>query len=163
MFKIGDKVVYPMHGAGIIISIEEKEVLGVKNKYYIMKMSLDEMNVLIPINNIEALGIRSIIDEKAANKIVHILNQGATNMEKNWSKRYRQNEMTIRNGDAFEIAEIVKNLTIADKNKKLSSGERKILVNAKQLLVSELVLIWGIDKVLVEDKLEKIIENNINI
>ncbi len=160
MFKIGDKIVYPMHGAGIIESIEEKEILGVKNKYYIMKISLDDMRVMIPINNIESLGIRKIIEDDEEHKITEIFKKSVFDMEKNWSKRYRQNEIAMRNGDVFEIAEIVRNLMAADRAKKLSAGEKKILINARQLLVSELMLVWNVDREQAEVKLDKIADIN---
>ncbi|MDF2840707.1 MAG: transcriptional regulator, CarD family [Clostridia bacterium] len=145
MFNIGDKIVYPIHGAGIIESIEEKEILGSKVKYYIMKMPIGEMNVMIPLDNIETLGIRTIIDKQASEKVLDILSQSATEMNNVWTKRYRENEMKIKTGNIFEIAEIVKNLVILNRAKKLSAGEKKILNNAKNILLSELMLVLDVD------------------
>jgi CarD family transcriptional regulator len=145
MFNIGDKIVYPIHGAGIIDSIEEKEILGSKAKYYIMKMPIGDMSVMIPLNNIEALGIRTIIDKEASDRVLEILSEDSTEMNRVWTKRYRENEMKIKTGNIFEIAEIVKNLIILNRAKKLSAGEKKILNNAKSILLSELMLVLEVD------------------
>lgn len=158
MFNIGDKIVYPIHGAGVIESIEEKEVLGSKNKYYIMRMPMGDMRVMIPLDNIEALGIRNVIDRSQAEKVFDVLRQDYTEMTKVWTKRYRENESKIKNGDIFEIAEIVRNLVIMDKAKKLSTGEKKILANAKNILLSELMLVLDADYENMEEILEKFIK-----
>ena len=158
MFNIGDKVVYPMHGAGIIESIEEKEILGSKNKYYIMRMPIEGMSVMIPIDNIEALGIRTVVDKREADRVFEILSQNPTEMNKIWTKRYRENEKIIKNGDIFEISEIVRNLILQDRAKKLSVGEKKILTNAKNILVSELMLSLEIDNNRAESLLEDTIK-----
>jgi CarD family transcriptional regulator len=144
MFNIGDKIVYPIHGAGIIESIEEKEILGNKNKYYIMRIPLSDMRVLIPLDNIEALGIRRVIDREQAEKVLEILAETPTEMNKIWTKRYRENERKIKSGNIMEIAEIVRNLMVLDRIKKLSAGEKKILANAKNILISELMLILDV-------------------
>lgn len=154
MFNLGDKIVYPIHGAGIIESIEEKEILGSKTKYYIMKMPIGEMSVMIPLDNIEALGIRTIIDKAASRKVLDILAQSPTEMSKVWTKRYRENESKIKTGNIYEIAEIVKNLIILDRAKKLSAGEKKILHNAKNILLSELMLVLDVDSQEAENILE---------
>ena len=141
MFNIGDKVVYPMHGAGIIDKIEEKEILGEKRKYYVMRMPIGEMKVMIPVDNISDIGIREIIDEEALEEVMTILHGDKTKMPQNWNRRYRKNMERIKSGDIFEIAAVVRNLTLRDDERTLSTGERKMLNNAKQMLVSELVLV----------------------
>jgi CarD family transcriptional regulator len=158
MFNIGDKIVYPIHGAGIIESIEEKEILGSKNKYYIMRMPLGDMNVMIPLDNIEALGIRNIISKEEAESVFDILSQSPTEMNREWTKRYRENEKKIKDGNIFDIAEIVRNLIILDRSKKLSAGEKKILANAKNILLSELMLVLGLESQEVESYLESTVK-----
>lgn len=157
MFNIGDKIVYPIHGAGIIESIEEKEILGSKNKYYIMRMPLGDMNVMIPLDNIEALGIRTIINKEDAESVFHILSQSPTEMNSVWTKRYRENEKKIKNGNIFDIAEIVRNLIILDRAKKLSAGEKKILTNAKNILLSELMLVLELES----QEIERVLESTV--
>lgn len=141
MFNIGDKIVYPRHGAGIIDGIEEKEVLGEKCKYYVIRIVLVDIKVMVPIDKMENHGIRSITAKNNIDDIYSILSGETSYMCKNWSKRYRENEIKIRNGDIFEISELVKNLTVMDREKKLSSGEKRMLESARQLLISELMLI----------------------
>ena len=157
MFSIGDKVVYPRHGAGVIEGIEEKEVLGEKCKYYVIRIALGDMRVMVPIDNTEIQGIRDITSEDRIDDIYNILSGETSCMCKNWSKRYRESETKIKNGDTFEIAELVKNLTAADREKKLSSGEKRMLESARQLLISELMLI--LDEPY--DKVEEIIQSMI--
>ncbi|HYE11773.1 MAG TPA: CarD family transcriptional regulator [Patescibacteria group bacterium] len=154
MFNMGDKVVYPRHGAGIIDGIEEKQVLGEKCKYYVIRIALGDMRVMVPLDKMEALGIRYITPKDKIDDIYNILSGETSYMCKNWSKRYRGNESKIRNGDIFGIAEIVKNLTVIDREKKLSTGEKRMLESANQLLVSELMLM--LDEPI--DKVEEIIQ-----
>ena len=157
MFNIGDKIVYPMHGAGTIDSIEEKDVLGEKQSYYILKMP-GEVKVMIPTAMAEQVGVRYIIDEGSADKVFKVLEQDETEMNKNWNKRYRDNMDKLKSGNIYEIADVVRNLSFKQKEKGLSTGEKKMLLNAKQILVSELVLVEHSNK----DEMEEIVENKIN-
>ena len=155
MFNIGDKIVYPMHGAGIIVALEEKEILGEKRKYYIMKMPMSEMKVMIPIDNIEDIGIRQIIDGEEMENVLRVLSDETTKMSQNWNRRYRANMDKIKSGDIYEIASVVRNLIMRDREKGLSTGERKMLNNAKQMLVSEMVLVKDIDNESAENLIEE--------
>ncbi len=141
MFNIGDKVFYPRHGAGIIEGIEEKEVLGEKFKYYVIRIALTDMSVMVPIDKTENHGIRHVTSKGKIDDIYNILSGETGLMCKNWGVRFRENEAKIKKGDIFEISELVKNLTAADREKKLSTGEKKMLENAGQLLISELMLV----------------------
>jgi len=140
LYKIGDRVVYPMHGAGVIESIEEKEILGEKRQYYILKLPVGDMKVMIPITNCREVGLREVIDSDGVQKVIGILSDQSTNMSANWNRRYRANLEKIKSGNIYEVAEVVRNLINRDKEKGLSSGERKMLENARQILLSELVL-----------------------
>ena len=157
MFNVGDKIVYPMHGAGTIDSIEEKNILGEKQSYYILKMP-GEVKVMIPTEKAEEVGVRSIIDKSSAEKVFNVLSQNETDMEKNWNKRYRDNMDKMKSGDIYEVADVVRNLSFKQKEKGLSTGEKKMLNNAKQILVSELVLAEHAT----QDEVEEIVENKIN-
>ncbi len=143
MFNIGDKIVYPMHGAGVIEAIEEKEILGTRRKYYIMRMPLDEMKVMIPLDTIDGIGIRQVISSHEVESVFAVLEANETKMPQNWNRRYRANMDQLKTGDIFEVAEVVRNLTLRDREKTLSTGERKILSNARQILISELILATG--------------------
>jgi len=146
MFKVGDKVVYPMHGAGVIEAIEEKEILGEYKRYYVMRLPIGEMKVMIPTNNVDCIGLREVIDEQEVEKVFDVLKASKGKMSTNWNRRYRANLEKIKSGDIYEVAEVVRNLAIRDKEKGLSTGERKMLDSARQILVSELVLAKGIEE-----------------
>ena len=158
MFSIGDMIYYPRHGAGIIEGIEEKEVLGEKCKYYVIRIALGDMKVMVPISKTEFHGIRNITSKDRIDDIYNILSGETSCMCKNWSKRYRENEAIIRRGDVFEISELVKNLTVADRGKKLSTGEKRMLENVRQLLVSELMLMLDEPYEKIEEKVLGIIK-----
>jgi CarD family transcriptional regulator len=143
MFNIGDKIVYPMHGAGTIESIEEKEILGRKNKYYIMRIPIDDMKVMIPIESMGSFGIRDIIGYSQFERVLDIFRQGCNKEYDNWGRRYRNNMNKIKSGDIFKIAEVVRDLMLREVKKGLSPGEKKIMENARQILFSELILVTG--------------------
>ena len=153
MFNVGDKIVYPMHGAGEITSIEEKEILGEKQSYYILKMP-GEVKVMVPTDKVENIGVRNIIEEQDTTKVFKILENDRTDMSMNWNKRYRDNYEKIKTGDIYEVADVVRNLSFKQKEKGLSTGEKKMLNNAKQILVSELVLAGQSDKDQVENMVD---------
>lgn len=158
MFNIGDKIVYPMHGAGIIEGIEEKEILGKKRKYYIMRMPMGDMKVMVPIDSIEDIGIREIIDDEQIEEVLAVLADDQSKMPQNWNRRYRANMDKIKSGDIYEIACVVRNLIIRDREKGLSTGERKMLNNAKQMLISEIVLAKNLVETEAENLIEKVVK-----
>ena len=158
MFNVGDKIVYPMHGAGTIDAIEEKNILGENQSYYIIKMP-GEVKVMVPTNKAEQVGVRNIINKDEAVKVISILGEDETEMSQNWNKRYRDNMEKMKSGDIYEVADVVRNLSFKQKEKGLSTGEKKMLSNAKQILVSELVLAEHASQSEVEEQ----IENKINL
>ena len=158
MFNVGDKIVYPMHGAGTIDSIEEKDILGEKQSYYIIKMP-GEVKVMVPTNKAEQVGVRNIIDKEEAAKVMNILGENETEMSQNWNKRYRDNMDKMKSGNIYEVADVVRNLSFKQKEKGLSTGEKKMLVNAKQILISELVLAEHAS----QEEVEELVGNKINI
>ncbi len=140
MYNVGDHVVYPMHGAGVIVAIEEREVLGEKQEYYIMALPIGDMKVMIPLKSVEELGLRQVSSDETVQDVYRILQGEQTAMSSNWNRRYRANREKIKSGDILEVAEVVRNLTIRENEKGLSTGERKMLENARQILLSELVI-----------------------
>ncbi len=158
MFNIGDKIVYPMHGAGTIDAIEEKNILGEKQNYYIIKMP-GEVKVMVPTDKAEEVGVRNVIGKDEAAKVMSVLGQNETEMSQNWNKRYRDNMDKMKSGDIYEVADVVRNLSFKQKEKGLSTGEKKMLNNAKQILVSELVLAEHAS----QEEVEQLVENKINI
>lgn len=161
MFNVGDKIVYPMHGAGIIESIEEKEILGRKQNYYVVRMPLGDMKVMIPIQNIDGIGIREVIGSQDVDKVLAILQDQNINVTGNWNKRYRENMVKIKSGNIFEVADVVRILMLREKEKGLSTGERKMLNSARQILVSELVLAKDMNQVEIEGIINNYLKSSI--
>ncbi len=135
-----------MHGAGIIEAIEEKEILGEKKHYYIMRMPIGDMKVMVPMGNVEEIGLRDIINEVDVNDVINVLRDEETTIYTNWNHRYRANLDKMKSGDIYAVADVVRSLMDRDKDKSLSTGERKMLENAKQILISELVLVKGLSE-----------------
>lgn len=160
MFNLGDKVVYPMHGAGVIETVEKKEILGEVKNYYVLKMPIGEMKLMIPVDNVDHIGLRNIIDKSLVEKVYDILKQGAVLNGSNWNKRYRDNMVKMKTGDIFEVAQVVRDLTYRDREKGLSTGEKKMLVSAKQMLVSEIALSTNRDGKGIQEYLDNIINED---
>ncbi|PEJ34622.1 transcription factor YdeB [Bacillus pseudomycoides] len=144
MFQIGDNIVYPMHGAGIIEAIEEKEFSGEKQQYYVIKMSISNMQVLIPTGKILSSSIRPVTDILALKHIIHIFQHGESDGLLPWKQRYKVNTDKIKTGKIQEGAEVVRDLMRMKKEKALNTSEKKMLNNAHEFLISELGLIKGI-------------------
>ncbi|MBR5535191.1 MAG: CarD family transcriptional regulator [Clostridia bacterium] len=140
MYSIGDSVVYPLHGAGVIEAIEECEIGGLVHSYYAMRIPLGDMKVLIPVDGAEKIGVRDIIAPEEADKVMDEFRIVDIDTNLNWNKRYRENMVRIKSGNIYEVASVVKSLMMRDKTKGLSTGERKMLANAKQILISEIVM-----------------------
>lgn len=144
MYNIGDKIVYTVHGAGTIVDIQEINILGNVEKYYILQLPINDIKVSVPITEDE--GLRPVITQEEGKKVLEILQDDMTEMSKNWGKRFRNNMENIKTGDIFEIASTVRNLTLLDKLKGLSASEKKMLNNAKRIMASELVIIGMMSK-----------------
>ena len=140
MFKIGDRIAHPMHGAGVIDKIEEKKINGTVRKYYILNIPVGGMVVMIPTESTEAIGVRPIVTADIAEKIINSLSKIESDMTQNWNRRYRENMLRIKSGDLIEVAKVIKGLMERDSQKGLSTGERKMLHSAKQIFISEIVL-----------------------
>ena len=140
LYQVGDKIVHPMHGAGIIDSIVQKKLNGVVRDYYTMKLPAGGMMVLIPIDHVEVIGVRPVVDPSQADAMLAALDKIDVDMTQNWNRRYRENMMRLKSGNLLEVARVVKGLMQRDGERGLSTGERKMLHNAKQILISELVL-----------------------
>jgi CarD family transcriptional regulator len=160
MFNLGDKVVYPMHGAGVIETLESKEILGEVKNYYVLKMPIGEMKLMIPVDNVNNIGLRNIIDKSLVEGVYGILKQAAVLNDSNWNKRFRDNMIKMKTGDIFEVAQVVRDLTYRDKEKGLSTGEKKMLVSAKQMLVSEISLSTESDTSVIQEYLDNIINED---
>ena len=140
MYEVGDKILYPMHGAGIIAGIEERVVLGEKKLYYVMNMPLGAMTVMIPVDNCDEIGVRFIISAEEGRKVLEKFRSIEIDYDDNWNRRHRENMLKLKSGDVFQVLKVVKTLMYMDKKKGLSTSERKMLGVARQIVISELVL-----------------------
>ena len=140
MFQIGDKIVHPMHGAGVIDSIATQRVNGVVRDYYVLKLPVGGMQVMVPTENSAEIGVRPVVAAGKAEEIIVALRDIQVENDSNWNRRYRENMLRLKSGDLMEVARVMKGLILRDEKKGLSTGERKMLHSAKQILISEIVL-----------------------
>lgn len=159
MYHIGDKIVYPMHGAGVIESIEEREVLGKKKTYYIMRMPSGDMTAMIPTEGCDDIGVRFVISREEAQNVLETFKTTPIYEDNNWNKRHRENMLKIKSGDIYQVLNVVKDLMYRDRAKGLSTSERKMLNSARQILVSELVLSTVAGKTDIESIITDTVEN----
>jgi CarD family transcriptional regulator, regulator of rRNA transcription len=146
LYKVGDKVVYPHHGAGTVVKKEKREVLGEKREYLTIKILHNDMTVNVPSENAEKVGLRKVIGEDMVKVVVKALTGGGTQMPKNWNRRFKHNRDKMKTGDILELAEVVRNLSLRDHEKGLSTGEKQMFVKAKKILASELMYAKDMDE-----------------
>jgi len=146
LYKVGDKVVYPHHGAGTVVKKEKREVLGEKREYLTIKILHNDMTVNVPAENAEKVGLRKVIGEDMVKVVVKTLTGGGTQMPKNWNRRFKHNRDKMKTGDILELAEVVRNLSLRDSEKGLSTGEKQMFVKAKKILASELMYAKDMDE-----------------
>lgn len=139
MFDVGDVVVYPHHGAGVIEGIAENYVEGENRVYFVLRMCQGNLKVMVPAENSLQVGLRNIIGKDEVDKVFDVLGEGQSPMPSNWNHRYKKNRDKLRSGDIFQVAEVVRNLTLRDIDKGLSSGEKRMLSQARDILASELM------------------------
>ena len=160
MYKVGEKVVYPHHGAGTVVKKEMREVLGQKREYLTIKILHNDMTVNVPCDNVEKVGLRKVIDEAMVDQVVKALTGNGTVMPKNWNRRFKHNRDKMKTGDIFELAEVVKNLSLRDHEKGLSTGEKQMFVKAKKILASELMYAKAMDEDEAAEWLEDVLAAN---
>jgi CarD family transcriptional regulator len=146
LYKVGDKVVYPHHGAGTVVKKEKRDVLGEKREYLTIKILHNDMTVNVPSENAEKVGLRKVIGEDMVKVVVKALTGGGTQMPKNWNRRFKHNRDKMKTGDILELAEVVRNLSLRDREKGLSTGEKQMFVKAKKILASELMYAKDLDE-----------------
>ena len=146
LFEIGEKVVYPHHGAGTIVKKEKRTILGEEREYLTIQILHNDMTVNVPTENAEKVGLRKVIDEETVELVLKALTGNGTVMPKNWNRRFKHNREKMKTGDIFELAEVVRNLSLRDQDKGLSTGEKQMFVKAKKILVSELMYAKQMDE-----------------
>jgi CarD family transcriptional regulator len=146
LYKVGDKVVYPHHGAGTVVKKEKRTVLGEEREYLQIQILHNDMTVQVPTENADRVGLRKVIDETTVEQVLKALRGSGTTMPKNWNRRFKHNRDKMKTGDIFELAEVVRNLSLRDHEKGLSTGEKQMFVKAKKILSSELMYAKDMDE-----------------
>jgi CarD family transcriptional regulator len=155
---VGDKVVYPHHGAGKILKKEKKEVLGQVREYLTIKILHNDMTVMVPTDSAGRAGLRRVIDCNDVERVLSVLRDDMSQMPKNWNRRFKHNRDKMKTGDIFELAEVVRNLAIRDFQKGLSTGEKQMFTRAKKILSSELMYALDKDETEAEQYLDELLE-----
>jgi CarD family transcriptional regulator len=156
-FKVGDKAVYPVHGVGEVLSIEEQEIGGCCHTFYVLQILDNGMKIMVPTGNVETVGLREVIDNGQVDEVYRILREKEIAVEAaTWNRRYREYMDKIRTGSVFEIAEVLRDLCLLKQEKELSFGERKMIDTARSLLLKELAIAKGVDEGEVQNDLDLI-------
>src|SRR6476661_9989588 len=156
-FGVGDKVVYPHHGAATIEKKEKKDVFGEKKDYLILKLAYGDLTLMVPADNSEDIGLRDVINDEEVEEVFAVLRKKEARMPTNWSRRFKNHVEKLKSGDIYQVAEVVRNLTIREKEKGLSAGEKRMLAKARQILVSELTFALKLDEETAELKLDEVL------
>jgi len=161
MYQIGDKVVYPIHGVGSIGRIEDKTVLGERRSYYIIKLAISDMTVMIPTDKTDEVGLRLVVSSKDVDRALDVIRSRNTETEEDWKARYQQNFKRIKDGSILSVAEVVRNLFQRNKVKELSIMEKKLYENAYRLLVDEISYVRNINKEEVQNIISEGLEGSV--
>ena len=153
-FDVGDKVVYPHHGAAVIEKREKKFAFGEEREYLILKLAYGDLTLMVPTDNTEEVGLREVINDEEVEEVFAVLRKKEARMPTNWSRRFKNHVEKLKSGDIYQVAEVVRNLSLREKDKGLSAGEKRMLARARQILVSELALAEHTN----EDKAEIILD-----
>ncbi|HZO58238.1 MAG TPA: CarD family transcriptional regulator [Solirubrobacterales bacterium] len=157
-YKVGDKVVYPHHGAGKVLKKEKKEMIGEVREYLTIKILHNDMTVMVPSDSAGRAGLRRVIGEAEVERVLGVLRDDMSQMPKNWNRRFKHNRDKMKTGDIFELAEVVRNLAIRDFQKGLSTGEKQMFTRAKKILASELMYALDMEEKDAEDYLDDLLE-----
>ncbi|MGD0320148.1 MAG: CarD family transcriptional regulator [Acidimicrobiales bacterium] len=155
VFDIGDKVVYPHHGAAIVERREQKEAFGEKREYLVLRLAYGDLTLMVPADNTEGVGLREVINDEEVEEVFAVLRKKEARMPTNWSRRYKNHSEKLRSGDIYQVAEVVRNLSIRDKDKGLSAGEKRMLGRARQILVSELTFALDVNEEQAQKRLDE--------
>jgi len=153
-FDVGDRVVYPQHGAAVIEKRESKAFFGEEREYLVLKVAFGDLTVMVPADNTDEVGLREVINDEEVEEVFAVLRKKEARMPTNWSRRYKNHVEKLKSGDIYQVAEVVRNLSIRDKDKGLSAGEKRMLNRARQILVSELTFALEVDEETAEKRLD---------
>ena len=157
-FQVGDKVIYPNHGLGVIEKIEEKTILGTTCGFFHLRIIANETTVLVPVSNVDNVGLRRAITDDEVDRLFHLIGDGKIENHSNWKGRFKDNSDKMRSGSIYEVADVLKSLTFLSKSKSLSFREKRMLDRAKSLIVSEVSEVMRVTVTDIEDRVEKALE-----
>jgi CarD family transcriptional regulator len=157
-FAEGDNVVYPHHGAGVVIKKESRDLMGEKRDYLTIKILHNDMTVMVPCDNAHRAGLRRVIDEEQVRRVIDVLTGEVSEMPKNWNRRFKYKREKIKTGDVYELAEVVRNLAIREWEKGLSTGEKQMYTRAKKILASEFMYALDKDEEGAEEYIDELLE-----
>jgi CarD family transcriptional regulator len=160
LYKVGDKVVYPHHGAAVIEKRERLDESGNKGgrsgrEYLVLRLAYGDLTLKVPADNTDKVGLREVINDEEVEEVFAVLRKKEARMPTNWSRRFKNHVEKLKSGDIYQVAEVVRNLSIREKDKGLSTGEKRMLTKARQILVSELTFAIGVDEEEAEKKLDE--------
>jgi CarD family transcriptional regulator len=159
-FELGDHVVYPHHGAGKVMKKEDMEIMGERREYLTIKILHNDMTVRVPTENAALAGLRRVIDEETVKKVLDVLRDEVSEMPKNWNRRFKHNRDKIKTGDIYELAEVVRNLSLRESEKGLSTGEKQMFTRTKKILASELMYALDKDEEEAENYLDELLADS---
>ena len=154
-FRVGDKVVYPHHGAAIIEGKEKRVFDGHRTDYFVLRITYGDLKVSIPVDKAEEIGLRDVINDEEVGEVFAVLRKKEARMPTNWSRRFKNHVEKLKSGDIYQVAEVVRNLSIRENDKGLSAGEKRMLAKARQILVSELTFALNVNEEAAEGRLDQ--------
>jgi CarD family transcriptional regulator len=157
-FAVGDKVVYPHHGAAIIEGKEKRPFDGKKTDYFVLRITYGDLKVSIPVDKADEIGLREVINDEEVEEVFAVLRKKEARMPTNWSRRFKNHVEKLKSGDIYQVAEVVRNLSLREADKGLSAGEKRMLARARQILVSELTFALNVDEEAAESRLDDVLE-----
>jgi CarD family transcriptional regulator len=153
-FDVGDKVVYPHHGAAVIEKREKLKAFGDEKEYLVLRLAYGDLTLKVPADNTDSVGLREVINDEEVEEVFAVLRKKEARMPTNWSRRFKNHVEKLKSGDIYQVAEVVRNLSLREKDKGLSAGEKRMLAKARQILTSELTFALGVDEETAEQRLD---------
>jgi CarD family transcriptional regulator len=153
-FDVGDKVVYPHHGAATIERREKMQAFGETREYLVLRLAYGDLTLKVPADNTDSVGLREVINDEEVEEVFAVLRKKEARMPTNWSRRFKNHVEKLKSGDIYQVAEVVRNLSLRDAEKGLSAGEKRMLAKARQILVSELTFALNVDEQEAERRLD---------
>jgi len=158
VYRKGDTVVHPEHGAAVITELRERDFLGERKRYFVLRLAYGDLTLMVPVDNTKDVGLRQVVSKQEVKKVLDVLREDESKMATNWSRRFKNNMEKLHSGDPYQVAEVVKNLSIRERSKGLSAGEKRMLAKARQILVSELVFAVGSTEEEAEGMIDRVLD-----